>query len=96
MWTAENRPRYNRDKLRYPNCTSFSYKATIIIVPLAGHVACFIIQTVPAGLGRHTLQAHCRIKSPEWRGLDLKVGPRPNRFYKEDNPSTQKLTCRRT
>ena len=32
MWTADNRPRYNRDKLRYPSDLTSHYSINLLIL----------------------------------------------------------------
>jgi transposase len=79
MWTVENRPRYNRDQLRYPSDTTDEEWAEMVSqIPPArrgGRKRTVNIREVLKGL-LYVLSTGC-----QWRALPKEFPPRSTIFY---------------
>jgi transposase len=78
MWTAENRPRYNRDKLRYPS--DLSDEEWALVEPLippgkrGGGKRTVVMRNVVDGV-MYTLSTGC-----QWRAIPKDLPPRSTLF----------------
>jgi hypothetical protein len=72
MWTAENRPRYNRDKLRFPSDLAdeeWAHIEPLIPQGKRGYLSCFPWQSRPYWLDCREASSFARGRnSPCWQG----------------------------
>src|ERR1035438_10402349 len=91
MWTAENRPRYNRDKLRYPSdLTDDEWALVAPIIPPAkrgGRRRSVDVREVVNGL-MYVLSTGC-----QWRYVPKDLPPRSTVHDYFDQNASMRRTC---